>query len=269
MKPVRYRMMQALALLGIGVALVGCDRTVAVRGAVLDVGQRALPGVAVVARGTEYDAVTDALGHYEIRCAPGPIVLECIKTGYTPGRLEFMSSNTGSQGLRLQFVQAVDVVLWPLPPGKGVYVFDRAQSRYQETTAVQAKPFLIKEGQEGAVFGVQVAPELKITTDKPFLTSHKLPGYDVKLDKLKEVDAALPATIAAPAFNERVWVRDTNIPMGAVPIDESSQVLIELRPIAPLAPGRYAVHWGALDGHTATEARVYLFEILPPDAPAP
>jgi len=252
-----------LALAGIAAALCGCGRTVAVRGAVVDVGKRALPGVAVVARGTEYDAVTDALGHYEIRCVPGPIVLEYLKTGYTPGRLELMSAAGDGQGFRLQFAQAVDIVLWPLPPGKGVYVFEREQCRYLEATAVQAKPFL---GKDGPVFGVQTAPELKIATDKPFLMCHKLPAYDVKLDKLYEVDAALPATMAAPAFTERVWVREANAPMGAAPIDESSQMLIELRPIAPLAPGRYAVHWGALDGHTTTEARVYLFEIVPPEA---
>lgn len=249
-----------MALAAIMMAVTGCGGTVAVRGAVVDVGKRALPGVAVVARGTEYDSVTDALGHYEIRCVPGPIVLEYLKTGYTPGRLELMSAATGDQGFRLQFVQAVEVVLWPLPPGKGVYVFEREQSRYRETTAVQAKPFLTAEG---PVFGVQTEPELKIATDKPFLTCHKLPAYDVRLDKLHEVDAALPATVAAPAFTERVWVREVNVPMGAAPIDESSQMLIELRPVEPLAPGRYAVHWGALDGHTATEARVYLFEIVP------
>lgn len=242
-------------------ALAGCDRTVVVRGQVSDVGQRALPGVAVVVSGAGYDTVTDALGHYELRCAPGPVTLEYLKTGYTPGRLEF--PEVGEQGaLRIRFVDATGMVLWPLPPGKGVFVFDRTSVRYAETTPAQTRSYLSSEG--GSAYGLQTEPELKLETGTPFLAVHKLPAFDVALSKLRRIRASLPQTMAATNFDETVWIRQADIPLVALPIDEPGQLLIELRLSAPLEPGIYAVHWGALQGQTATEARAFLFEVVAP-----
>ncbi len=244
--------------------IAGCDRTVVIQGRVVDVNQHALPGVAVGIRGAEYDAVTDALGYYELRCAPGPLSLEYLKTGYTPGRLEHMDPAIMGEGFHIRFVKAVDVLLWPLPPGKGLFLFQREQARYLEANPAQAKPFI---GKDGPVFGIQTAPELKLNDTQPFLASYRLPAYDVRLDKLHEAETALPATMAPPAFTERAWVREANVPIVAIPIDEPGEYLLELRPAQPLEPGRYALHWGALDGHTSTEERLYLFEIAAPETP--
>ncbi len=258
-----------LGYCAVGLALLcvsACERTVVIKGKAVDVRDVSLPNVAVTVDGTEYQAKTSGVGEYALRCVPGPVTLTFIKTGYTPGLLE-MPGGIPGQGYRIQRLQANDVVLWPLPAGQGVFVFDMATARYRETSRMEPKPFLGKD--VGPVYGTRIRPDLRLDDPEPFLVCHKLPPYDMRLCKLHRIEASLPqADLNAEAFTERVWVPELELPIVAVPIDEPGQMLLELRPMAPLEPGVYGLHWGAFDGHFTTDKRVFLFRILEPDAEA-
>ena len=65
--------------------LSACDRTVIVRGEVLDIQDTTLPGVAVTVLGEEEQAVTDGIGRYRLRCRPGPLELSFLKNRLYPG----------------------------------------------------------------------------------------------------------------------------------------------------------------------------------------
>ena len=42
----------------------------------------------------------------------------------------------------------------------------------------------------------------------------------------------------------------------------SDTSLLKLNLLDPLDPGRYALHWGALEGYTTIDDRMYMFEII-------
>ena len=48
---------------------------------------------------------------------------------------------------------------------------------------------------------------------------------------------------------------------------EPERLLLQLRMAEPLRPSVYAVHWGALDGHTSTDSRAFLFRVIDPAHP--
>jgi len=112
---------------------------------------------------------------------------------------------------------------------------------------------------------------------------HRLPPYDVRLCRLRQVKAALigenppvaplPDTptsgAAAPVYTEMVWVPDTDIPATTAPIDEPNKLLVELKLSATLDPGTYAAHWGAFNGYASIDAYAYLFRVSAPEEPAP
>jgi hypothetical protein len=249
--------------------LAGCERTVTIRGSVVDVRGDHLPGVAVTVQGAEVQTLTDPRGLYTLHCAPGPLTLQFLKTDYTPGRLEL---NTGEA----RVVDATEVLLWPLPSAKGVYFFEGG--RYEEAARVTPKRFTAKD--LGAVLGTRTNPELATLNPQPLIVCYKLPPYDVRLDRLRQVETTTAAPpkkaeekgqktepSASPA--ETVWVPAEPLTVIATPIDEPDRLLVELRPTVPLPPGVYAAHWGAFDGHMSTDPNVYLFRIAeaaPPEA---
>ncbi len=58
------------------------------------------------------------------------------------------------------------------------------------------------------------------------------------------------------------------IPVAVAPIDKLEELLIGINLQAPLEPGTYGVHWGALQGYTSTDPRVYLFQVPAPPGEA-
>ena len=49
-------------------------------------------------------------------------------------------------------------------------------------------------------------------------------------------------------------------------LDEPEKLLVELKATAPLEPGVYAIHWGALEGYDSIDPRIFMFALK---APAP
>ena len=247
-------------------ALAGCERTVTIHGSVVDVRGEHLPGVAVTVEGAEVQTLTDPRGLYTLHCAPGPLTLQFLKTDYTPGRLELNSGEA-------RVVEATEVLLWPLPSAKGVYFFEGGH--YAEAARVTPKRFTAKD--LGAVLGTRANPELATLNPQPLIVCYKLPPYDVRLDRLRQVETTTAApqktedkgqkTEASASPAETVWVPDKPLTVIATPIDEPDRLLVELRPTAPLPPGVYAAHWGAFDGHMSTDPNIYLFRITEPAPP--
>lgn len=273
------------AMLALLCFAVGCEQGVVVRGRVVDVKGEGLPGVAVTVQGTDRQTTTNAAGRYTLRCAPGVVTLDFIKTGYTQGTLQVEARRTGVMDVR-------EALLWLLPPAKGVYLFH--DYRYLETTRADPKRYVEKD--RGPVFVVKREPDLvvrqpfggpEVVPGAPALVAFKMPPYDARLYRLHQIEAYPPehrtavaptsagasavASAAAPQrkilmpATETVRAAADNIPLIVAPIDEPERLLLELRPAIPLAPGTYAVHWGAFDGHVSTDPGIFLFRIADPE----
>lgn len=232
--------------------LSGCEQTATLRGKVLDIQGQRLPGVSITIPGGPA-TTTDARGEYRLRVAPANLHLDFHKTGYTGGWLELDVTST-------TVVEADDIQLWPLPESKGVYLFQ--DFRYQALDRTEPKRYV--QGGNRNIFGVMRAPNATTTQTNPLLIAHRLPTYDVRAHRIEKTEAALPtATTGTPA--ETVWAPREEIPIIASPIDEPERQLIDLRFERPLAPGDYAIHWGAFEGYTTTDTRAFLLHIAGPN----
>lgn len=244
-----------LALTYLTFLLAGCDHTATIEGIVVDTRDQPIPGVAVTADNGEHEAISNALGAYTLRSAPGMLTLNYLKTGYTPGRLEV-------EGAAASTIEAVPVKLIPLPPDKGVYLYE--SFRYLPAGFIQPKPYVQKGG--GSLFGTKKTADLATLSSTPTLICYQLPSIDATIYRLEKVEATQP-NARSDAYTESIWAPVESIPVLASPIDEPGRLLLELQIGAPLSPGAYAVHWGALDGYTSTEPLIYLFKVVDPDAP--
>lgn len=269
---VRIAVCVIVGLSVIGLA-AGCTQTVRLRGVTQDISGQALPGVVVRVAGTDHEALSTATGRYTLRTGPAELHLEFFKTGYTPAQLTVSATAAGT-------AEVEPVQLWPLPIGEGVYLFKNF--RYLQADHPRVNRYRVQD--KGVVFGTPVEPALVIEwadpgespdMNPPLLIAHKLPAYDARLHRLQRVDAA-PAPVVGMQrgeqtsqpiqYTETAWIADEPVPLMMRPIDEPERLLVELRAGRALAPGAYAIHWGALEGYDSIDPRVFLFAIAePPD----
>lgn len=243
------------------VALAACNRST-ISGKVVNIKGEALPGVAVQVEGSPHQALTDALGQYRVPYAPGDIVLHFMKTGYTPGTLELSSETRRA-------IEAETVSLWELPLDKGVYLYENF--RYQETTKIVPEEFVSHD--ERTVYATRRWPEIETTSTAPLILCYKMPGWDVRFCRMEltELNSPLPGGGVEEA---QVLARTKTIPARLIAIDQPEGLLRQLEFGGTLQPGTYAVHWGALDGATASDPRIFTFTIvdyeltLPPEEEA-
>lgn len=248
------RPLLALLLVCLGPALAGCTfRTI--EGKVVDVSGEALPGVAVQVRDTPYQALTDAHGRYAIAYSPGEVVLDFMKSGYTPARLELDA--TGSEE-----IVARDVEMWRLPRDSGVYEFH--EYLYEPFDNVKAERYAATD-RNTILYGSKRKEVSAVSGSQPMIIAYRTPDYNVRLYRLKLLEMMHESSEQERTKIE-AWVPSGAVPVTVVPIDEPERLLLHLRYDGALEPGRYAVHWGALDGETSLDSRVYLFEVPePPD----
>jgi len=232
----------------LGLCSVSCDRGV-VRGAVVDFRGAALPGVPITVDGQDANVITNARGEYKTAVAgPGAVELRFVKTGYTAGRLALPASGPG-------VVNARPVMLWRLPQSAGVYLLEDYQ--YRPCAPAAPRPFSTEA--RSLVYAAAKLPELTVTAiAEPLIVFHKLPAHDVRLSRLS---AAQAAPLDAPASLQEVWTADGVLPIQMVPVDEPERALWRMNLLDTLSPGVYGVHWGALDGYTSTDPRVFLFRV--------
>jgi hypothetical protein len=103
------------------------------------------------------------------------------------------------------------------------------------------------------------------------MIGHKVPAYDARMHKLQKVNAA-PVQTQGQQNNERkpegemqypeeIWIAEQPVDLYSKVLDEPEKLLVELRATAPLSPGVYAIHWGALEGYDSIDPRIFLFEL--------
>ncbi|PCJ62402.1 MAG: hypothetical protein COA73_06715 [Candidatus Hydrogenedentota bacterium] len=237
---------------GIILLLAGCDRSV-LEGRVVDEQGEGLPGVAVMLAGTNYQALTDALGEYRFVCPPGKYDAQFAKSGYSLGAAAVDTSNR-------RWTKMESVSLWNLPPKEGVYIVEH--NRYRAAAWVIPKQYFMVDGAMG--FGTQRSPEMYTDDDLPQILCYKMPRYDVRLSRLQEVTAKLPSD-DSQTFS--VWTAGGTMTTDLTPVVDSDVTLLQLDVMEPLQPGYYAIHWGALEGYSTIHDRMYVFEVREPVVP--
>lgn len=256
------------------VLLSSCDymHKVYLQGEVTDISGQSLPGAVVKVSGTDYEDLTNGTGRYFFGVTTGKLQLEFIKTGYTPARREITVDSLGR-------IEVPTIALWPLPVGEGVYYCKNY--RYYEATRPRPNRYHVKD--MGDAWGTPVSPDLIIpwtdpkenTEDNPpFMIGHKVPAYDARMHKLQEVNAALIQTQTSHRneadkeqemqYPEEIWIAEQPVTIYSKVLDEPEKLLVELRATAPLEPGVYAIHWGALEGYDSIDPRIFMFELKAP-----
>lgn len=258
------------------VCVVGCKPATTIRGDLVDEGgipvpavvdreSKALPGVAVTVAGTDVQAVTDAIGQYRLNyCPPGKLMVTFEKTGYTPAKFH-VSVGNGT------VMDAPTVTLWRLPANKGLFAYFDYQYTPLERSVTER--FLVKEEEKSnpkTVFGLRSVPILILQESRPLIIGYKTPAYDLRLDKLMKVTAALPqrpgaSLPPAKAYDQEIWVEKERLSLRTLALDEPERLLYALDWEADLEPGEvYALHWGALEGLRTEEKFVFVFQYLSP-----
>ncbi len=251
--------------------LAGCSPKVGVQGLVYNIEGEPLPGVSVRVEQLGAFGVSNGNGVFGKRpntlaLPPGTWELAYFKTGFTTVR----QTITTGEG---RTFEAPPVQLWPLPSAKGVYALEGL--RYDTFTRVSPERYLRENNTP--VFGVKLTPELKLAVAPSMIISHRMATYDWQLSRLEEVTVLregfeAPAPGEAPkedadSRTETIWAASVRLPIQVAAIDEPEQQLWRITPSVELGPGRYAVHWGALDGDPGTEPSAYLLQITDPNAP--
>lgn len=233
-------------LLVICVVCAGCSRT-ELSGIVMNHEGEPLPGVSVRAQGTELHALTNALGEYRIAAAAGEYTLLYAKTGYTIFDQVVVAEEAAPS-------EVPEVRLWNLPPANSVFLYDN--TNYTQTTWVIPKRYYMADGTTD--YGTQRDAEASSDEAIPIVICYRTPRYDARLTRLREKKAQLPQD-DKQTFD--IWSAGGTVGVDLVPVVHSDPGLLKLEILEPLQPGRYAIHWGALEGYTTLEERIFIFEI--------
>jgi hypothetical protein len=233
-------------IFSVGFLCVGCSQSVLV-GRVVNHDGEALPGVSVRVEGTEFSALTNALGDYKIGLPTGDYRLLYAKTGYTVFN-QVVRVVEDSSGV------ASVVSLWNLPSENSVFLFSGVV--YTPMSWIVPKRYYMEDGTTD--YGTQVDMDAFSDDSMPLVISYRMPRYDARLTRLQEKVAQLPQD-DSQTFN--IWSSGGTVSVDLVPVVHSDPSLVKLDILEPLQPGRYAVHWGALEGYTTLDERIFMFEI--------
>lgn len=228
-----------------------------VGGVVQDLAGQSLPGVAVTSTTTGDQAITGPTGTFRVRYRRGePVIITFIKSGYTPGIIELDDADGGP-------IEVDPVRLYRLPVDSGFYFFEDLS--YRAMDSVLPERFVAVEPPLGAVYGTR-RREVGVTEDPmPMLIGFRIPRSGLALYRLRPLEMRIegPRNQIEPVDG---WVPANAVAVGLTAIDEPDGLLRVVQLDAPLAPGRYALHWGALDGDRTIDQRVFVFEVVEPPA---
>jgi len=230
--------------IGFTVLFSGCGQSV-IQGVVHNRDGEALPGVSVKVVGTEFSAVTDARGKYLLRHDVGMFQVAYAKSGYTTLVADLYYSESSLN-------QQEPVKLWSVPPKEGVFHF--TGTRYEAIAQRTFRKYFLSDGTiEPAL---RELPDRTLAGGKPLLLCFKMPRRNAKLARLQEVEAHLPTD---PSQTFGVWIAGGSSPVSLVPLVTSDRSLLQVRLLESLQPGVYALHWGALEGYTSLDERIFIF----------
>lgn len=234
------------------ITLAACSQS-GLQGVVRNVEGEALPGVSIQVSGSDIAAVSNGRGEYALALTPGPHTISYAKSGYTMSRLSLSDGETDLETIP-------DVNLWNLPPQNSVYLYHN--TLYTPTTWVIPKRYYMSDGTID--FGTQREAEAVTDRAAPTILFYRTPRYDARLTRLQEKEAQLPQD-DKQVFN--IWAAGGTVGVTLNPVDPADPTLMKLELLEPLEPGMYAIHWGALEGNTVIDERIYLFEVVPPKEP--
>jgi hypothetical protein len=232
-------------------AVPACDRG-ALEGRVTDMHGDALPGVIVRVAGSSDQDLTDGLGRYKVAAAPGNARLEFSKSGYTSSELVVTANSRGD---------LPDAMLWILPLNPGVYVVN--DLRFVETQWAVPKQHNLTDGT--LAYGIELPEHVVESAGEPFIVAHRTTRYNARLSRLTQDEASLQGV---EKTSIPVWVEAGTMAAALEPLDAHEGLLMRVQVGRPLEPGVYGVHWGALEGYTTLDNRVYVFRIPEPPAEA-
>jgi len=240
-----HRLIAPLLLIGL---LAGCNRT-GVYGIVTNPEGETLPGVSVrLTDNSEISAITNVLGEYHLNAKPGRHSIQYAKSGYTLVNTDLLLEKSSSRLLP-------KIEMWNLPQSNSVFFYNK--TLYSPTTWLKPKRYFMIDN--GPSFGTTREPELLTDESMPFIVCYRMPRYDARLTRLQQRKAQLPQD-ETQTFD--VWVPSGTISVNLDPVVPSDPSLLKVNLYEHLEPGRYALHWGALDGYTTIDDRMYIFEIL-------
>ena len=238
------------------IALAACERAI-VEGRALNPQGEALPGVIVRLSDTGRQDLTEARGRYRLTAdgSRSTVRLLLSKSGYAPTQLE-----VELRGRML--ISAPDAVLWPLPLNPGVYTMDGR--KYIPADWVLPRQYYLEDG--SSAFGAELPETLRAHADGQALSivCFRTPRYNARLSRLASANATIPGGGSEPI---EVWVESGTVGAGLRPIDQPEAHLLSVMVDRALEPGIYAVHWGAMEGYTTLDNRVYVFEVVAPPEP--
>ncbi len=244
--------------LGLALLLAACERSY-LDGRVTDVRGEALPGVTVREPGSaDEQDLTNGLGHYRVPLSSATRHIEFSKSGYTSAKVAVDAAVRRGAAM-------ADVVLWPLPQNPGVYVVNG--QRFSETTWVVPRQFYLKD--RTASYGAELPKDIREAAGEPFVVAFRTPRYNARLSRL--VAAETEGGGDAPSI--AVWVEAGTMAAALDPIDTPPEhqqpQLLRVQVGRPLEPGVYGIHWGALEGYSTLDARVFLFRVPEPPVASP
>lgn len=240
-----YSLLFPFLLIGL---LAGCNRS-GVYGVVTNHEGETLPGVIVrLSTDHEVSTQTNVLGEYHLNTEPGEHTLEYAKSGYTLVK--------GSYAVKEATKQPLPVVeMWNLPSENSVFLCDK--TLYSATTWL--KPSMYYMADSSKAYGTTRDPQLQTDDSTPLIVCYRMPRYDARLTRLLQAKAQLPQD-DKQTFD--VWVPAGSSSVDLIPLIPSDPSLLHVKLYEELAPGRYALHWGALTGYTTIDERMYMFEVL-------
>ena len=237
---------RVVSLLSMCLILTGCFRA-EITGVVTNHLGETLPGVSVHVEDTQLHALTNIQGEYRIPADPGEYTLLFAKTGYTI----FDQVVRVTQGAT---TEAPKATLWNLPAENNVFLYENLE--YSPTTWAIPSRYYMADGTTD--YGTQRDAEVYSDVAQPLIICYRTPRYDARLTRLQQKEAKLPQD-DSQTFT--IWGAAGSVGVDLEPVVHSDPSLLKLVILEPLQPGYYAVHWGAMEGYSTLDKRIFIFEI--------
>jgi hypothetical protein len=125
------------------------------------------------------------------------------------------------------------------------------------------------EVKDAVLYGTQREVERHTQVPDPFLVLHRMAPEGVALHRLEKREITLIRE-GAQATDIEAYVSVEAVPVGTAPLDYPARLLHRVTLPGSLLPGIYAINWGALEGHSDYDSRMFMFEVYDPAlGPAP
>lgn len=206
-------------------------------GAVVDQGGAPLAGVEVSVLNLTQKAVTDAQGRYSLPYTPGRFSVHAALAGYTAASLDFDVTEKAELEVRT-------VTLWKLPTTDTLAVLQAGAYTPLPASHVMTRSSLMQSFTGiPAPSGPNLAPDATFVFFGPGAPTEGLRLSKLVFTPTVKVDGFFGST--SQRINTWMVAKDADVPFTLRAPDSATDLRL-LSTKAPLAPGRYVLHWGVL-----------------------